>query len=126
LGLLLAALGGAVGGTHSLRYYYTGVTEPGPGLPRFVVVGYVDGEAAGYYNSDTEQTEPTAAWIEAKTDQLFWYRQTQVAQVHEQRFHADLDTLQKRYNQSGGSHTLQRTFGCDVFEDGAIRGFYQY
>ncbi|NXC45004.1 HA1F protein, partial [Penelope pileata] len=31
-----------------------------------------------------------------------------------------------RYNQSGGSHTLQRTFGCDVFEDGAIRGFYQY
>ncbi|NXO08938.1 HA1F protein, partial [Oriolus oriolus] len=28
----------------------------------------------------------------------------------------------ERYNQSGGLHTLQRDYGCDLLSDGSIRG----
>ncbi|KFQ25983.1 Class I histocompatibility antigen, F10 alpha chain, partial [Mesitornis unicolor] len=33
---------------------------------------------------------------------------------------------QSRYNQSGGAHTLQRMYGCDLLEDGSTRGYLQY
>ncbi|XP_040504816.1 class I histocompatibility antigen, F10 alpha chain-like [Gallus gallus] len=51
LGLLLGALGAAACGSHSLRYFKTRMTDPGPGMPQFVIVGYVDGELLWNYNS---------------------------------------------------------------------------
>ncbi|XP_067169893.1 class I histocompatibility antigen, F10 alpha chain-like isoform X2 [Apteryx mantelli] len=126
--LLALALGGggaAASGPHSLRYFYTGVSEPSPGLPAFVSVGYVDGETISCYDSETQRDEPRAAWMAANVDQQYWDHETQKLQGWQQTFYVDLDTLQKRYNQSGGYHTLQFMYGCDLLEDGGIRGFSQ-
>uniref|UniRef100_A0A8B9S8A5 Ig-like domain-containing protein n=1 Tax=Apteryx owenii TaxID=8824 RepID=A0A8B9S8A5_APTOW len=62
----------------------------------------------------------------ANVDQQYWDRETQKLQRWQQTFCVDLDTLQKRYNQSGGYHTWQSMYGCDLLEDGGIRGFQQY
>ncbi|XP_067169897.1 class I histocompatibility antigen, F10 alpha chain-like isoform X2 [Apteryx mantelli] len=129
LGLLLALAGGrgaAAGGPHSLRYFYTGVSEPSPGLPAFVSVGYVDGETIDHYDSETQRAEPRAAWMADNLDQQYWDCETQARQGHQQDFRLNLDTAQKRYNQSGGYHTWQSMYGCDLLEDGGIRGFYQH
>uniref|UniRef100_A0A8B9ZQE1 Ig-like domain-containing protein n=1 Tax=Anas zonorhyncha TaxID=75864 RepID=A0A8B9ZQE1_9AVES len=125
LGLLLGVLGGAASEPHSLRYFYTAVSDPSPGVPQFVAVGSVDGEVFVYYDSETRWMEPRVDWIAANVDQQYWDEQTNIAQSAQQIFHVDLDTLRERYNQSRGSHTLQRMYGCDLLEDGSIRGFDQ-
>nr|XP_038043787.1 class I histocompatibility antigen, F10 alpha chain isoform X7 [Anas platyrhynchos] len=125
LWLLLGVLGGAASEPHSLRYFDTGVSDPSPGVPQFVTVGYVDGEVFVRYDSETRRMAPRVDWIAANTDQQYWDRETENLQRSEQVFHVGLDTLRERYNQSRGSHTLQRMYGCDLLEDGSIRGFHQ-
>nr|AIP84340.1 MHC class I antigen [Gallus gallus] len=125
LGLLLAAVCGAAAELHTLRYIHTAMTDPGPGLPWFVTVGYVDGELFTHYNSTARRDTPRTEWIAANTDQQYWDRQTQTSQRTEQIDRDDLGTLQRRYNQTGGSHTLQWMYGCDILEDGTIRGYRQ-
>ncbi|XP_066842851.1 class I histocompatibility antigen, F10 alpha chain-like isoform X1 [Anser cygnoides] len=124
--LLLGVLGGAARGPHSLHYFYTAVSDPGPGLPQFVIVGYVDGEAFVRYDSETQRMEPRVDWMAANEGQQYWDRQSEIAQNDEQNYRVDLDTLRERYIQSRGSHTLQYMCGCDLLEDGSIRGFEQH
>ncbi|XP_066842915.1 class I histocompatibility antigen, F10 alpha chain-like isoform X4 [Anser cygnoides] len=126
LGLLLGVLGGAASEPHSLRYFFYAVSDPGPGLPQFVIVGYVDGEVFVRYDSETQRMEPRADWMAANVDQQYWDRDTQSSRSNEQIYRVNLDTLRERYNQSRGSHTRQRMFGCDLLEDGSIRGFEQH
>ncbi|XP_067169716.1 class I histocompatibility antigen, F10 alpha chain-like [Apteryx mantelli] len=125
LALTLGVGGAAASGPHSLRYFYTGVTEPSPGLPAFVAVGSVDGETIDHYDSEMQRAEPRAAWMADNLDQQYWDSETQFYQHWQQTFHLNLDTAQKRYNHSGGYHTVQAMYGCDLLEDGGIRGFYQ-
>ncbi|XP_068520228.1 class I histocompatibility antigen, F10 alpha chain-like [Anas acuta] len=125
LGLLLGVLGGAASEPHSLHYFYTAVSDPSPGVPQFVAVGYVDGEAFTYYDSETRRTEPRVDWIAANTDQQYWDSETENLRGNEQIFRMNLDTARERYNQSRGSHTWQRMYGCDLLEDGSTRGFRQ-
>nr|BAD27517.1 MHC class I antigen [Gallus gallus] len=125
LGLLLAAVCGAAAELHTLRYIYTAMTDPGPGLPWFVIVGYVDGELFMHYNSTARRAVPRTEWMAAKADQQYWDGQTQLGQGHEQVNSEDLDTLRRRYDQTGGSHTAQWMYGCDILEGGPIRGYYQ-
>ncbi|XP_062456851.1 class I histocompatibility antigen, F10 alpha chain-like isoform X2 [Rhea pennata] len=125
LALLLGGCGAAVAsGPHSLRYFYTAVTEPSAGLPVFVIVGYVDGETFMRYDSETRKGEPRAAWMRQESQQ-YWDEETQIAQQNQQVYRMDLDTLQKRYNQSGGYHTIQAMYGCDILEGRGTRGFWQ-
>ncbi|KAG9469088.1 hypothetical protein GDO78_021220, partial [Eleutherodactylus coqui] len=49
--------------SHSLRYYYIGVSVPGSGLPEFSVVGYVDDQQIDLYTSDTGRAVPVAPWM---------------------------------------------------------------
>ncbi|XP_035426361.1 class I histocompatibility antigen, F10 alpha chain-like isoform X4 [Cygnus atratus] len=124
--LLLGVLGGAARGPRSLHYFYTAVSDPSPGLPQFVIVGYVDGEVFVHYDSETHRMVPRVDWMAANEDQQYWDRQSEIAQNDEQNYLVDLDTLRERYNQSRGSHTLQYMCGCDLLEDGSIRGFEQH
>ncbi|XP_040398744.1 class I histocompatibility antigen, F10 alpha chain-like isoform X3 [Cygnus olor] len=124
--LLLGVLGGAAREPHSLRYFYTAVSDPSPGLPQFVIVGYVDGEVFVRYDSETQRMEPRADWMVANVGQWYWDEQSEIAQNDEKSYRMDLDTLQERYNQSRGSHTLQYMSGCDLLEGGGIRGFEQH
>uniref|UniRef100_A0A8C8SGB8 Ig-like domain-containing protein n=1 Tax=Pelusios castaneus TaxID=367368 RepID=A0A8C8SGB8_9SAUR len=112
-------------GPHSLRYFYTGVT-PGPGLPEFIAVGYVDGEQFMDYDSETRRAVPRADWIEryVQSDPQYWDGQTQNLQGSEAWFRVGLNTLRGRYNQSGGFHTFQVMYGCER-SGGSVKGYYQ-
>lgn len=46
--------------SHSLRYF---LTDPGPGMPQFMAVGYVDGKAFGNYDSERRTVQPIVDWL---------------------------------------------------------------
>ncbi|XP_050776241.1 major histocompatibility complex class I-related gene protein-like isoform X2 [Gopherus flavomarginatus] len=124
--LVVAAIQGGHCSPHSLRYFYTAVSEPGPGLPQFITVGYVDDQLFGQYNSERRSAEPRAEWAKRNLDAQYWERNTQIFQGAQPVFRANLDTARQRYNQSGGFHTFQLKYGCELRADGSKGGFYQY
>ncbi|XP_072689881.1 DLA class I histocompatibility antigen, A9/A9 alpha chain isoform X2 [Canis lupus baileyi] len=115
-------------GSHSLRYFYTSVSRPGRGDPRFIAVGYVDDTQFVRFDSDaaTGRTEPRAPWVEQEGPE-YWDGETRTAKETAQVYRVDLDTLRGYYNQSeAGSHTRQTMYGCDLGPGGRLlRGYSQ-
>lgn len=126
LAVLLVGCGGS--SSHSLRFFYTGVSEPGHGLPRFIAVGYVDDQLINQYDSDVRMTQPRAPWMEkvVEDDPQYWKRQTEIIRGTEDVFRANLDTARNYYNQSRGFHSLQQMYGCELRPDGSIGGHFQW
>ncbi|XP_061003212.1 BOLA class I histocompatibility antigen, alpha chain BL3-7-like isoform X1 [Dama dama] len=135
---LLLLLSGALvlteslAGPHSLRYFYTAVSRPGLGEPRFITVGYVDDTQFVRFDSDAPdpRMEPRARWVEQEGPE-YWDRETQKAKDAAPTFRANLNNLRGYYNQSeaggqggSGSHTVQEMYGCDVGR--LLRGYVQY
>uniref|UniRef100_A0A670HRR5 Ig-like domain-containing protein n=1 Tax=Podarcis muralis TaxID=64176 RepID=A0A670HRR5_PODMU len=114
--------------SHSLRYFYTAVSEPGQGLPQFIDVGYVDDQQIIQYDSDTKEYLPRVPWMRKaeKEDPQYWHKQTQIAQGNQLAFRVSLQNLQNRYNQSRGIHTYQLMYGCELSSDGRKGGHHQY
>nr|CAD7694632.1 B [Macaca mulatta] [Macaca mulatta]CAD7694633.1 B [Macaca mulatta] [Macaca mulatta] len=83
---LLLLLSGALAltetwaGSHFLRYFYTTVSRPGRGEPRFISVGYVDDTQFVRFDSDAEspREEPRAPWMEQEGPE-YWEEQTGLA-----------------------------------------------
>ncbi|XP_070257799.1 patr class I histocompatibility antigen, A-126 alpha chain-like isoform X14 [Myotis yumanensis] len=137
---LLLLLSGALvltpswAGPHSLRYFYTIVSRPGRGEPRFFVVGYVDDTQFVRFDSDaaSPRAEPGAPWMQQPwVEQVYlgyWEEQTQIFKAAAQTYRGNLEILRGHYNQSeDGSHTYQCMFGCDVGPDGRLlRGYSQW
>uniref|UniRef100_E0WAE8 B protein n=3 Tax=Macaca mulatta TaxID=9544 RepID=E0WAE8_MACMU len=115
-------------GSHSMRYFGTAVSRPGRWEPRFIAVGYVDDTPFVRFDGDAEspRMEPRAPWMEQEGPE-YWEEQTRIAKETAQTFRVGLGTLRGYYNQSeGGSHTLQRMYGCDLGPDGhLLRGYEQ-
>ncbi|CAO2609278.1 H-2 class I histocompatibility antigen, L-D alpha chain [Lemmus lemmus] len=115
--------------SHSMRYFYTIVSRPGLGEPRYVEVGYVDDMQFVRYDSDAEtpRKEPRAPWMEQEGP-AYWERSTQRTKNREQIYRVNLRTLLGYYNQSeAGSHSIQQMYGCEVGSDGSLlRGYYQF
>ncbi|CAM4639995.1 unnamed protein product [Lepidochelys olivacea] len=107
---------------HSLRYFYTAVSEPGPGLPQFTVVGYLDDQLFFHFDSEVNQAQPRAPWIRAEGPE-YWERQTWIARGWQEAFNGNVRIAMERYNQSRGLHTFQYAYGCKLPADG---GFRQY
>ncbi|KAI4893481.1 hypothetical protein NFI96_006758 [Prochilodus magdalenae] len=109
---------------HSLRYFYTGVT---PGL-HFTLVGLVDGEQFVYYDSNIRKMIPKTDWIKKidDDDPQYWDRNTQWAQSNQEDFKISLDIAMQLYNHKRGVHTVQRMYGCELGDDGNIRGYDRY
>nr|WPM93466.1 MHC class I antigen [Macaca fascicularis]CAE6880663.1 B [Macaca fascicularis] [Macaca fascicularis]CAH6417916.1 B02Ps [Macaca fascicularis] len=132
---LLLLLSGALAltetwaGSHSMRYFYTAVSRPGRGDPRFIYVGYVDDTQFVRFDSDAEspRMEPRAPWMEQEGPE-YWEEEIRIAKETAQTFRVSLGNLRGYYNQSeAGSHTLQRMYGCDLGPDGRLlRGYYQF
>ncbi|XP_010726362.1 class I histocompatibility antigen, F10 alpha chain-like [Meleagris gallopavo] len=101
------------------------MTDPGPGMPQFTAVGYVDGKAFGNYDSERRTVRPIVDWL-PREDREHWDAETKKARSGELDFYVGLGWLREHYNKSGGSHTLQKMFGCDILEDGSVRGYDQY
>ncbi|NXJ01239.1 HA1F protein, partial [Psophia crepitans] len=60
----------------SLRYFHIWVSEPSPGVPQYVSVGYVDGNLISRYDSETRRMVPRADWMAANLDQQYWDEET--------------------------------------------------
>uniref|UniRef100_A0A8D2LME1 Ig-like domain-containing protein n=1 Tax=Varanus komodoensis TaxID=61221 RepID=A0A8D2LME1_VARKO len=118
----------AAASSHSLRYFYTAVSEPGQGLPQFVQVGYVDDQPITHYDSSTRRKRPAVPWMGkvGEDDAQYWERGTRKLHSDEQAFRESLATLQGYHNQSGGLHTLQWMFGCELRSDGSKGGYMQF
>uniref|UniRef100_A0A8C6XU18 MHC class I-like antigen recognition-like domain-containing protein n=1 Tax=Naja naja TaxID=35670 RepID=A0A8C6XU18_NAJNA len=115
--------------SHSLKYFYTSISEPSQGQPHFVIVGYMDGQVFVHYDSNSQKLQPRVSWMEkyvGKEDPQYWVRQTQISRGDEEWFRENLETLRNRYNQSEGLHTIQLMHGCELQGNGSQRGFLQY
>uniref|UniRef100_A0A2I3LDC5 Immunoglobulin C1-set domain-containing protein n=1 Tax=Papio anubis TaxID=9555 RepID=A0A2I3LDC5_PAPAN len=116
-------------GSHSMRYFYTAVSRPGRGQPRFIAVGYVDDTQFVRFDSDADsrRMEPRAPWVEQEGPE-YWDREAQNMKTATQTYRVNLRTLLRYYNQSqGGSHTVQKMYGCDLGPDGRLlRGYEQF
>ncbi|XP_058592086.1 DLA class I histocompatibility antigen, A9/A9 alpha chain-like [Neofelis nebulosa] len=129
---LLLLLSGALAvtqawaGSHSLRYFYTAVSRPGLGEPRFIAVGYVDDTQFVRFDTDAPnpRMEPRAPWVEQEGPE-YWDRETRNAKNSAQTLTVSLHITRGYYNQSeSGSHNIQWTYGCDVGPDGRLlRGY---
>ncbi|XP_072331372.1 class I histocompatibility antigen, F10 alpha chain-like isoform X2 [Scyliorhinus torazame] len=117
-------LGQVSAGSHSLRYFLTSMT-PNPGLPEFVVVGYVDHVQFIMYDSDRKELIPREQWMVASEGPLALQRKKVLVQEQEQNIKWYTQVLLARTNQSGGIHTYQTQFGCDLSDDGTRSGFHQ-
>uniref|UniRef100_A0A5E5PDI5 B protein n=4 Tax=Macaca mulatta TaxID=9544 RepID=A0A5E5PDI5_MACMU len=132
--ILLLLLSGALAltetwaGSHSMRYFFTSVSRPGRGEPRFIAVGYMDDTQFVRFDSDAEspRMEPRAPWIEQEGPE-YWEEQTRRAKAHAQTDRESLRNLRGYYNQSeAGSHTIQWMYGCDLGPDRhLLRGYRQ-
>nr|CAE6050974.1 A3 [Macaca fascicularis]CAE6053414.1 A3 [Macaca fascicularis]CAH6418073.1 A4 [Macaca mulatta] len=132
---LLLVLSGALAltqtraGSHSMRYFYTSMSRPGRGEPRFIAVGYVDDTQFVRFDSDaaSQRMEPRAPWVEQEGPE-YWDRETRNMKTATQNAPVALRNLRGYYNQSEvGSHTFQRMVGCDLGPDGRLlRGYEQY
>ncbi|XP_041876508.1 class I histocompatibility antigen, F10 alpha chain-like isoform X3 [Corvus kubaryi] len=111
---------------HSLRFLRVTVSEPSPGLPRFVAVGYVDGIPFASYNSRRGRVEPQTLWMAAGAEPGYWDTETEISERYQHVDPIDLEMLQRQYNQTRGLHTLQVVSGCDLLSNGSIRGSDRY
>uniref|UniRef100_A0A8D2IZG5 Ig-like domain-containing protein n=1 Tax=Varanus komodoensis TaxID=61221 RepID=A0A8D2IZG5_VARKO len=113
---------------HTLLYFYTGVSEPGPGLPRFVAVGYLDDQLFLQYDRRTGRALPRVPWAEevSKEDTRYWQWMTQNFRDTERTFGVALVTVPQRHNQSGGFHTFQWRVGCELRSDGSKGGYSKF
>ncbi|XP_060125868.1 BOLA class I histocompatibility antigen, alpha chain BL3-7-like [Zootoca vivipara] len=114
--------------SHSLRYFFTAVSEPGQGLPQFITVGYVDDQQFVQYDSDTKKALPHVPWIRKakKQDPYYWEKSMQHFQGAEDVLGLNLETLQYRFNKSEGFYSLQEMLGCDLSSDGRKGGYWQF
>ncbi|XP_066110276.1 saoe class I histocompatibility antigen, A alpha chain-like isoform X2 [Saccopteryx bilineata] len=121
-------------GPHSLRYFFTAVSRPGLGKPRFFTVGYVDDTEFVRFDSDaaSPRVEPRAPWMEQpwveQEHPQYWDENTQNAKDNAQTYRVSLNNLRSYYNQSeDGSHTIQGMYGCEMDPDGRLlRGYSQF
>ncbi|XP_025032979.1 H-2 class I histocompatibility antigen, Q9 alpha chain-like [Python bivittatus] len=90
--------------SHSMKYFFTSMSDPSQGLPHFVIPGYVDDQVFVYYDSNTRKMQPRVSWMEevGKEDPQYWETQTQRARGNEEVFRANLEIARIRYNQSEG------------------------
>ncbi|XP_072331376.1 major histocompatibility complex class I-related gene protein-like isoform X2 [Scyliorhinus torazame] len=122
--VLLLLCGEVAAGSHSLRYFLTGIT-PIPGFPEFVAVGYVDGVQFIMYDSDRKDLIPREQWMVDSEGPEFWERKKYLAREREENFKYHVPILMTRTNQSGGIHVYQSMIGCDLRDDGTTTGFNQ-
>lgn len=88
-------------GTHSLRYHYLALSEPGPGLPQFLAVGYVDDQVFIRYDSRRGKAEPQAPWM-AHMDAQYWEKETKKQRIWAKVQQVEMWTVMGYYNQSSG------------------------
>ncbi|XP_070593206.1 class I histocompatibility antigen, F10 alpha chain-like [Erythrolamprus reginae] len=114
--------------SHSMKYFFTSISEPSQGQPHFVEMGFVDSQVFVHYDSHSRRMKPRVSWMEkvGKGDPQYWDSQTQSARASEETFRGNLEILRSRYNQSEGLHTWQLMYGCEFQRERSKGRFWQY
>ncbi|KAJ8362271.1 hypothetical protein AAFF_G00386630 [Aldrovandia affinis] len=99
LGFMLCSTHATSATTHSLKYFFTGVTA-GIDLPEFTAVGLVDDELLEYYDSNMKSVIPKTEWLEKSVDQQYWDERTHRAHDVQQFFQAYIKVLMARFKQT--------------------------
>lgn len=113
------------GGTHSLHYHYLFLSEPGPRLPQFLAVGYVDDQPFIQFDSHEDKARPQAPWMEAVGSQ-YWEMETQKQRAWARVQQVEMWRVMGYHNQSAGIHSTQRMFGCEIHDDGSSSSFWHF
>uniref|UniRef100_A0A674IMC4 MHC class I-like antigen recognition-like domain-containing protein n=1 Tax=Terrapene triunguis TaxID=2587831 RepID=A0A674IMC4_9SAUR len=87
---------------HSRRVLDTVVSEPGPGLPWYSRVVYVDDQVTYVYTSGMQRAKPRTVWMTQNESPEFWDMMTWRAQRLQKWYNASLNTLSQLYNQGEG------------------------
>ncbi|CAI5768673.1 H-2 class I histocompatibility antigen, Q9 alpha chain-like [Podarcis lilfordi] len=127
LGSASFLLGGCAGSSsHSLRYFYTRVSEPGQGLPQFTAQGSVDDHIFIQYDSDRKRAFPQVPWVQKVGQDYphYWDNMTQIFRDAEEVFRVVLESVQRDHEQSTGLHTWQVRYGCELSQEGR-QGAYE-
>ncbi|XP_054554676.1 patr class I histocompatibility antigen, A-126 alpha chain-like [Talpa occidentalis] len=98
------------------------MSQPGFGEPWYLAVGYVDDTQFMRFDSDSpdQRVEVLAPWA-GQVGQEDQDEETRNRRHSAQRLQALLEDLRGRRSQShNGSHTIQRTLGCDAGPDGRL------
>ncbi|NWV41064.1 HMR1 protein, partial [Grantiella picta] len=116
---------------HSLHYRAVAVSEPRPGVPQFMVMGYLDGIPFQRYDNERHRTEPQTPWMAARVEPEYWDRETKIDETYLNRDIMELERLQGRISMGlipphPGLHMLQRVCGCDLLSDGSILGYERH
>ncbi|XP_039206225.1 major histocompatibility complex class I-related gene protein-like isoform X2 [Crotalus tigris] len=113
--------------SHSLKYFYTSISDSSQESPHFVVLGYVDSQVFAHYDSNSQKFQPRVSWIEKveKKDPQYWEKYTEILRDNEKLFKEDLEKLKTRYNHSNGLHTWQKMVSCTL-QGNRSRGLWQY
>ncbi|XP_074469566.1 class I histocompatibility antigen, F10 alpha chain-like [Sebastes fasciatus] len=111
-----------------MKYFYTASTGV-PNFPEFVSVGFVDEVQIDHYDSNTRRDEPKQDWMSKVTekDPRYWERETGHRMATQQWFKTNIEVVKQRFNQTGGVHVLQRTYGCEWdVETDEVKGYDQW
>uniref|UniRef100_A0A8D2M1C1 MHC class I-like antigen recognition-like domain-containing protein n=1 Tax=Zonotrichia albicollis TaxID=44394 RepID=A0A8D2M1C1_ZONAL len=110
---------------HSLHYLTVAVSEPSPGIPQYMEIGFVDGIPFTRYDSERGRMEPLSECVKDSADPEYWERNTQTGVRNQHVAARDLEIFRERYNQSRGLHTRLWVYGCELLSDGSVRGSYR-
>ncbi|XP_026088338.1 H-2 class I histocompatibility antigen, Q9 alpha chain-like isoform X2 [Carassius auratus] len=111
--------------THSMRYFYTGVSGISD-FPEFTAVALVDDEQFMYFDSNTKKAVPKTEWIRQNEGEDYWNGETKIFTGTYPAFKINIQNLKKLFNQSAGVHTWQQMCGCELDDDGTKLGYWQY
>ncbi|NXM97411.1 HA1K protein, partial [Sylvia borin] len=77
----------------SLHYLDVAVSEPSPGIPQFMSIGFVDGIPFVRYDSERGRVEPLTQWMKDGAEPGYWDRETQISQRSQHVGACNLETL---------------------------------
>ncbi|XP_016048796.2 zinc-alpha-2-glycoprotein isoform X1 [Erinaceus europaeus] len=112
-------------GPYSLSFFYTGLSKPQKGTPRFWAISYLNDQPFFRYNSLRSEAEPLGKWAGLKGLQN-WSEESLLQQFREDYFMITLKDIMKFYKDPAGSHTFQGMFGCELRSNGSIGSFWKY